>query len=94
LNGGPVDWKSSKQKTVVDSTIQAEYVAASEASKQVVWIKQFLEDLGVVPSALDPVEIYYDSSGTVAQAREPSSHHKTRHIKRKYNSFDIMSKRV
>ena len=78
LNGGAVDWKSSKQKTV------AEYVAASEASKEAVWIKQFLEDLGVVPSAQDPVEIYCDNSGTVAHARESSSHHKTRHIERKY----------
>ncbi|XP_040251457.2 uncharacterized protein [Aegilops tauschii subsp. strangulata] len=84
LNGGAVDWKSSKQKTVADSTTEAEYVAASEASKEAVWIKQFLEDLGVVPSALDPVEIYCDNSGAVAQAREPSSHHKTRHIQRKY----------
>src|SRR3989337_599258 len=84
LNGGAVDWKSSKQKTVADSTTKAEYVAASEASKQAVWIKQFLEDLGVVPSALDPVEIYCDNSGVVAQAREPSSHHKTRHIQCKY----------
>ena len=84
LNGGAVDWKSSKQKTVADSTTEAEYVAASEASKEAVWIKQFLEDLGVVPSALDPVEIYCDNSGAVAQAREPSSHHKTRHIERKY----------
>ena len=64
--------------------MEAEYVAASEASKEAVWIKQFLEDLGVVPSALDPVEIYCDNSGVVAQAREPSSHHKTRHIERKY----------
>jgi len=84
LNGGAVDWKSSKQKTVADSMTEAEYVAASEASKEAVWIKQFLEDLGVVPSALDPVEIYCDNSGAVAQAREPSSHHKTRHIQRKY----------
>jgi len=51
LNGGVVDWKSSKQKTVADSTTEAEYVAALEASKEAVWIKQFLEDLGVVPSA-------------------------------------------
>ena len=84
LNGSAVDWKSSKQKTVADSMMEAEYVAASEASKEVVWIKQFLEDLGVVPSAMDPVEIYWDNSGVVAQAREPSSHHKTMHIQCKY----------
>ena len=71
-------------KDWADSTTEAEYVAASEASKEAVWIKQFLEDLGVVPSALDPVEIYCDNSEAVAQAREPCSHHKTMHIQCKY----------
>ena len=43
LNGGAVCWKSSKQNTVADSTMQAEYVTALEASKEAVWIKNFLE---------------------------------------------------
>lgn len=70
---------------MADSTMEAEYVAASEASKEAVWIKKFLEEIGVVPSALDPVEIYCDNSGAVAQAKEPRSHHKSRHIAHKYH---------
>ncbi|KAL4362788.1 hypothetical protein GQ457_04G023100 [Hibiscus cannabinus] len=48
LNGGVVSWKSSKQDTVADSTIEAEYIAASEAAKEVVWIKKFITELGVI----------------------------------------------
>src|SRR3989337_211144 len=85
LNGGAIVWKSFKQNTIADSTTEAEYIAASEASKEAVWIKKFLEEVGVVPSAMNPMALYCDNSGAVAQAKEPRSHMKTRHIKRKYH---------
>ena len=85
LNGGAVSWKSSKQSTVADSTTEAEYIAASEASKEGVWIKKFVTELGVVPSALDPMELYCDNSGAVAQAKEPRSHQKSKHIERRFH---------
>ena len=40
---------SVKQSSITDSTMEAEYIAASEASKEVVWLRNFLMDLGVVP---------------------------------------------
>ena len=40
-----------KQSSIVDSTMEAEYIAASEATKSAVWLKNFLMDLEVVPSA-------------------------------------------
>ncbi|KAK8676583.1 hypothetical protein V6N13_142157 [Hibiscus sabdariffa] len=40
LNGGTVSWKSSKQDIVADYTTKAEYIAASEAAKETVWIKK------------------------------------------------------
>ncbi|KAG8485641.1 hypothetical protein CXB51_018879 [Gossypium anomalum] len=46
LNSGAVSWKSSKQSTVADSTIEAEYITASEAAKEAVWIKKFITELG------------------------------------------------
>ena len=49
--------------------MEAEYIAASEATKEGYCIKKFITELGVVPSAEDPMEIYCDNSGAVAQAR-------------------------
>ncbi|PKI70107.1 hypothetical protein CRG98_009570 [Punica granatum] len=51
LNGGAVSWKSSKQETVADSTIEAEYIAAFNAAKEAIWIKKFVTELAV----MDPV---------------------------------------
>lgn len=85
LNGGAVTWKSSKQGTVADSTTEAEYIAASDAAKEAVWIKKFITELGVVPSIVDPVELYCDNNGAIAQAKEPRSHQKSKHILRRYH---------
>jgi hypothetical protein len=70
---------------VADSTIEAEYIAASEAAKEAVWIGKFVSDLGVVPSASSPVDLYCDNSGVVALAKEPRTTNKSRHILRKYH---------
>ena len=85
MNGGVVSWKSSKQKTVADSTTEAEYIAASDAAKEAVWIKKFISALGVVPSIADPVDLYCDNNGAIAQAKEPRSHQRSKHILRRYH---------
>ena len=69
LNVGGVSRNSSKKNTVRDATMEAEYLAASKVSKEGCWINKFNTELGVVPTALDPVEIYSDNSGTVAGKR-------------------------
>ena len=44
-------------------------VAASEAAKEAVWLKKFLLDLHVIPSADRPVTLYCDNSGAIAQSK-------------------------
>ncbi|KAD6119012.1 hypothetical protein E3N88_10283 [Mikania micrantha] len=85
LNGGVVSWKSSKQSVVADSTTESEYIVASDAAKEAAWIKKFIADLDVVPSIRKPIEIFCDNTGAIAQAKEPRSHHKSRHILRKFH---------
>ncbi|KAK8523031.1 hypothetical protein V6N12_073742 [Hibiscus sabdariffa] len=82
LNGGAVSWKSSKQDTVANSTTEVEYIAASEAAKEAVWIKKFIIELEVIPSIVDVVDLYCDNNGAIAQAKEPRSHQRSKHILR------------
>ena len=80
INGGAVSWKSSKQETVADSTTEAEYIAASEAAKEGVWIRKFLIHLGVFPNASSPLDLYCDNNGANAQAKDPQNHQKSKHV--------------
>ena len=84
-NGGAVSWKSSKQATTADSTTEAEYIAASEAAKEAVWMRKFVSELGVVPNMVYPINIFCDNTGAIAQAKEPRAHQKSKHIQRKYH---------
>ena len=84
LNGGVVSWKSSKQETTADSTIEAEYIAASEAAKEEVWIKKFISEGGVVPSIVNPIPLYCDNNGAIAQPKVPRSHQRSKHVLRRY----------
>ncbi|GKC29507.1 hypothetical protein Tco_1036801 [Tanacetum coccineum] len=51
---------------MADSTCESDYITACEASKEAIWIKNFIEDLGVVPTVQDPIEIFYDNKSVVA----------------------------
>ena len=92
LNGGAIYWRSVKQTCVADSITEAEYVTASEAGKETIWLKKFLMDLQVIPSADRPITLYCDNSGAVAQSKEPRHHKKQKHIEKKYHLIHIIER--
>jgi hypothetical protein len=93
LGGAAVVWRSVKQTSVADSTVEAEYIAASEAAKEAVWMKKFLTELEVVPALEKPIVIYCDNSGAVANSKDPRNHKRTKHVERKYHLIrDIVSR--
>ncbi|KAL0427774.1 UNVERIFIED_CONTAM: Retrovirus-related Pol polyprotein from transposon RE2 [Sesamum latifolium] len=65
--------------------MEAECIAASKAAKEAVWIKNYIQELGVVLSIAEPVVIFYDNNGAIAQAKKPRSHHHSKHILRRYH---------
>ena len=85
MNGGAVSWMSSKQSVVAQSTTESEYIAASQAAQEAAWMKKFIEDLGVVPTIQEPLEILCDNEGAIAIANDAMSQKRTRHIRRKFN---------
>ena len=64
--------------------MEAEYITTLEATKEDVWLKNFLMNLEVVRSAQSTITLFYDNSRAVANSNDPMSHKRGKHIERKY----------
>jgi hypothetical protein len=76
--GGSVSWASKKQPTVALSTVEAEYMAASNATKEAIWLRVLLEDLGFPQT--QATTIHDDSKGCIALSRRTVLHSCMKHI--------------
>ena len=54
--------------------MEVECFGDSEKAKEVVWLKKFLMELGVIPLVVQPMILFCDNSRTVAQLKEPRNH--------------------
>ena len=72
---------SSKQSTIADSTTEVEYIAATDAAKEAVWIKKS----SLVPSIKNDIELYCHNNGVIAQSKEPRPHQRSKHMVDKFH---------
>ena len=80
---GPVSWKSQRQKTVALSSTEAEYMAMSEACRQVIWHRIIIDEFGY---GLDqPTPIAADNQGAIYISNNPVHDRRTKHIDIRYN---------
>jgi hypothetical protein len=93
LGGGAISWRSKKQDSVAVYSMEAEYIAASEAVKEGVWLKEFLASLKVVTSASNPITIFCDNQAAIKVSKDPKFHSKTKHIEGRYHFIrDIINR--
>ena len=78
LNGGPVSWTSRQQTCVSLSTTESEYVAASETSKEAIWLLQLINELENHETG--PVSLFCDNQSAIRLVRKPEFHNRTKHI--------------
>jgi len=77
------------QNLVVLSTMEAEYVVATEACKELIWLKDFMKELGkeqVTPS------LNSDSQSPIDLANNPVYHDRTKHIIVQHHFIHILLK--
>jgi hypothetical protein len=79
LGDGVISWSSKKQRTVALSSTEAEYMAATQATKEAVWLRNLLFELGY-PQHDHPTTIFADNQSCIALAKNPTFHARTKHI--------------
>lgn len=78
MNGGAISWSSKKQNIITLSTAKYEYVAATYAAKEALWLHQII---GEAFQPLDKlVTLYSDSQAAIALTKDGSYHARTKHI--------------
>ena len=77
LNGAVVSWSSKKQRTVLTSTTEAEYIAIGHAAREGVWIKRFINELSLETTELS---LKSDNKASLNLTKNPESQHRTKHL--------------
>lgn len=82
-NNNLITWASQKQKTVALSSCEAEFMAATSAACQALWLKNLISE--ITGSNPKPVTIYIDNKSAIALMKNPVFHGRSKHIDTRYH---------
>ena len=77
---GVVSWSSKKQPIVTLSSTEAEYVALTHSSKDIIWIQKLLNEFSSIFSFAFPTTLYCDNQGAIRLSKDSTFHGRTKHI--------------
>jgi hypothetical protein len=83
LDNYPVNWQSLKQRVVALSSCEAEYITATSAATQALWLARLLGEL--LGRKTETVELKVDSKSALALTKNPVFHKRSKHIRIKYH---------
>ena len=86
--GVPLMWKSKSQKSVTLSSSEAEYVALSEAAKEIKFIYQLLQSIGVVIEL--PITEKVDNISAIFMSENTLTSGRTKHVDVRYQYVNEM----
>jgi hypothetical protein len=78
IDGGAISWQSRKQELVTLSTAEAEYVAATHAAKEAIWLRRLIFELFSIPPS--PTTLFCDNQAAIKLAIDDNYHARTKHI--------------
>ena len=83
LNESLVTWVSQKQRCVALSSCEAEFMAATAAACQGIWLRNLLNQ--VTEESIGPVVILVDNKSAIDLAKNPVFHGRSKHIDIRYH---------
>lgn len=83
FSGKPITWSSQKQHTVSLSSCEVEFIAATMAACQALWLRSLLKEL--TGWKQERVKLYVDNSAAIALMQNPVFHGRSKHIDTKYH---------
>jgi hypothetical protein len=83
IDGGAISWSSRKQELVMLSTAEAEYVAATHAAKECIWLHRLIGEL--FPSIISKTTLLCDNQAALTLATDDNYHARTKHIDLRYH---------
>ena len=86
--GVPIIWKSKSQKSITLSSSEAEYVALSEAEKEIKFVYQLLLSIGIQVKL--PIVVRVDNVGAIFMSENTSTSGRTKHIDIRYRYVNEM----
>eukprot|EP00253_Pinus_taeda_P021847 PITA_21847 len=78
LGSGPITWAYKKQTAISLSSAEAEYCGAVEASKEALWLRQILSELGFEQQ--HPTTLWCDNQSAIQLCKDPVQHQRSKHI--------------
>ena len=79
----PITWCSQKQNTVALSSCEAEFMAATEAARQAIWLQDLLSE--ITGWKVERVLIKIDNKSAIELTKNPVFHGKSKHIHKRYH---------
>lgn len=83
LNRSLITWASQKQKSVALSSCEAEFMAATAAACQAVWLRKLLTQ--ITEYDIGPVTLFLDNKSAIELAKNPVFHGRSKHIDVRYH---------
>ena len=83
INGGAVSWSAKRQEIVTLSTTESEYVGATHAAKEALWLRSLISQ--IFKSTLPTTTIFSDNQSAIALAKDHQYHARTKHIDIRYH---------